>query len=62
MLIFYFMAYYLYMKRGPNGYPMGMGIFSTHGYLRGRVMNIFMGIVMDLILLDLCKTRTIVIL
>ena len=51
---------YLYVSRGPNGYPMGMDIhriwtwtqFFTHGFFHGRAKTVFMDMDMDLILFN----------
>ena len=61
---------YLYVSRGPNGYPMGMDIhrvwtwtqFFTHGFFHGRTKTVFMDMDMDLILFNPIQTRPIAIL
>ena len=61
---------YLYVSRGPNGYPMGMDIhriwtwtqFFTHGFFHGRAKTVFMDMDMDLILFNPIQTRPIAIL
>ena len=61
---------YLYVLKGPDGYPVGMDIhrvwtwtqFSTRGFFHGRVKTIFMDMDMDLILFNPIQTRPIAIL
>ena len=61
---------YLYVSRGPNGYPVGMDIrrvwtwtqFFTHGYFHGWAKTIFMDMDMELILFNPVQTRPIAIL
>ena len=61
---------YLYVSRGPNGYPMGMDIhrvwtwtqFFARGFFHERAKIVFMDMDMDLILFNPIQTRPIAIL